>query len=134
MESLEEKLQELEEDGLQYAHFFTHPAHPGYYGIMVRVRTPEYIRMWLPYGPLKDYSLQFSLPVDDADFLEYIMETYTDQVPVKTLQALCRIDNLENPEILLPDFLDWKLEQERQQREEALQQYPWQVTPERKAL
>lgn len=128
-----EKLGELEEDGVQYAHFFSHPAHPGYYGIMVRERTPEYIRTWLPYGPLREYTLELSLPVDDAEFRDYILATYPEQVEAKTLQKLCLIGDLSNPEKWVDGFKVWKQEQIRQSRASLLEQYPWVVTPEKKS-
>jgi len=133
-EAIQEFLQELEEDGIQYAHFFSHPAHPGYYGVLIRERTPEYIRYWLPHGPLREYSLAFSLPVDDADFLEYMTEQYTDQKEVKVLQYLFRIDQVTNPERWIDGLKTWKQERIRQERASKLEQYPWEVTPQRNSL
>lgn len=131
-EQLQEILQNLEEDGIQYAHFFSHPAHSGYYGIMVRERTPEYIRTWLPHGPLREYSLELSLAVDDASFKDYMLALYPDQIQVKDLHSLCRIENISNTQKWIDGFKAWKQEQIRLSRVKFLEQYPWEVTAEKK--
>src|SRR5580658_3412180 len=94
MQDISEQLESLEKDGKQYAHFFTHPQNPGYYGVWVRERTPEYIKLWLPHSPLEGYKLALSVEMCDSGFCDYIAELFPDQLEVRFLKTLYRIDNL----------------------------------------
>ena len=123
MQDIQELLINLEEDGKCYAHFFAHPAHPGYYGIWVRERTPEYTRHWLPGGPLAGYTLVFSLEMPDTSFTDYMLETHTDHVEANFIKVLCRIDDICNSEQWLNGFKAWKQEKIRLERVQWLEQY-----------
>ncbi|MBL0310212.1 MAG: hypothetical protein IPP77_11205 [Bacteroidetes bacterium] len=127
-EELQDMLQNLDEDGIQYAHFLGNHEHPGYFGVMVRERTPEYIKKWLPHDNLKDYSLALSIPVDDAEFLDYMLQTYTDQIDVPVLRKLCKLEGTSNPQKFVDGFHAWRQERIRVKREKFLSQYPWEVT------
>ena len=130
MHDINEQLESLEEDGKQYAHFFAHPVHAGYYGVWVRERTPEYINMWLPHSPLAGYTLAFSVEMPDATFCDYITELYPEQLHVSFLKRLFKIEGLTDDKVhqLATDFRTWKQESIRLNRVKWLQQYPWLVT------
>ncbi len=125
MKDINEILLNLEEDGLQYAHFLTHPDYPGYYGIWVRERTPEYVKLWLPSGPLSAYSLAFSLEVSDISFYDYMAEIFPEQVEVNLLKVLYKIDDVSNSAKWSNNFRVWKQEKTRLERAKVLEQYPW---------
>lgn len=124
-----ELLAGLEEDGKHYAHFLTNAKYPGYYGILIRERTPEFIHHWLPESDLKDYKLAFSFEMNDMEFRDYMLEQYTDQIPVKNLKAVCRIDNVNNPQQWIKDFKAYKQQSILNDRTRILEQYPWVTTP-----
>ncbi len=130
MEDISEKLQNLEEDGKQYAHFFSNSNYPGYYGIWIRERTPEYVQLWLPHSPLAGYTLAFSIEMSDTTFCEYIAELFPEQLHVIFLKRLYLIEGLnqENVHKLSHDFAVWNLEKIRLSRVKWLQQYPWLVS------
>ena len=128
MKDIKEILGDLDEDGKHYAHFFTHPVHPGYYGILVRERTPEYIRLWLPESSLSDFTLTFSFEMNDTDFRDYMLEIYTDQVEVAGLKKMCRIDDDSNPEQWMANFKAHKQEKILNNRVKWLEQYPWVIS------
>ena len=126
MENRNEFLQTLEEDGKLYAHFFTHPNYPGYYGVLVREMTPEYIYYWLPDSPISSFHQSFSLVVSDSDFLDYIEDMYKEQMPgPRYLKTLYKIDDVSHPEEWLCSFKTWKQENIRLNRVKWLEQYPW---------
>ena len=127
MQDITEQLHNLEADGKQYAHFFSHPNHPGYYGIMIRERTPEYVSLWLPQGPLAGYQLELSIEMPDDTFCDYIAEMFPNQQPVHFLKTLYAIGNL-NLDIVntwATNFKQWKQEKIRLNRVKWLEQYPW---------
>jgi hypothetical protein len=130
VEDITEKLQNLEEDGKQYAHFFCSPNHPGYYGIWIRERTPEYVKMWLPHSPLAGYTLAFSIEMHDATFCDYIAELYPEHLNVSFLKRLYLINGLTETgtQKLAHDFIAWNQEKTRLNRVKWLQQYPWLVS------
>jgi hypothetical protein len=128
-QDITEKLEALEEDGKQYAHFFTHAEKPGYYGVWIRERTPEYINVWLPHSPLAGYTLALSVEVSDASFCDYLSEIFTTQLEVKFLKKLYLIENFnkEQAQKWVLDFKNWKQEKIRMNRVKWLEQYPWVV-------
>ncbi|MDB5282412.1 MAG: hypothetical protein JWO06_1487 [Bacteroidota bacterium] len=128
MKDIKEFLENLDDDGKHYAHFFTHPEHPGYYGIWIRERTPEYIQHWLPVSPLAGFTLAFSFEMTDTGFRDYMLQVYTDHVPVNFLKTMCRIDDNSNPEQWINGFKAWKQESIRANRVKWLEQYPWVVS------
>ena len=132
MQDITEQLDGLEQDGKQYAHFFSSPDHPGYYGVWIRERTPEYVSVWLPESPMAGYKLELSIEMADDTFCDYISEMFPDQKSVHFLKTLYAIDNL-NLEIAnawVASFKTWKQEKIRMNRVKWLSQYPW-VTKER---
>lgn len=130
MQDITEQLERLEEDGKQYAHFFAHPIYTGYYGIWIRERTPEYIRLWLPHSPLAGYTLVHSVEMPDATFCDYIAGLFPDHLNVSFLKKLYKIENLSQDKVfqLAHDFKTWKQESIRINRVKWLQQYPWLVS------
>jgi hypothetical protein len=133
METRNELLPNLEEDGKHYAHFFTHNSYPGYYGVWVRERTPEYINMWMPESPLAGYNLAFSIEMPDTEFSEYMAEVYPEQIDVPFLKVLCLIEDVSDPQKWVTGFKQWKQEKIRLNRVKWLEQYPWVVsTPSKK--
>jgi hypothetical protein len=126
METRNEFLQTLEEDGKLWAHFFTHHNFPGYYGVLVREKTPEYIYYWLPDGPISSFELSFSMVVPDIDFMDYIEDMFPEQMKgPRYLKTLYKIDDVSHPEEWLVDFKTWKQESIRLSRTKWLEQYPW---------
>ena len=125
MASRSEFLQNLEEDGKQYAHFFSHDLHPGYYGLLIRERTPEYIYYWLPQSPISGYFLAFSLEISDLSFEDYISEVYCEKLEAPYLRLLYKIDDISSREKWIGLFKTWKQEKIRLNRVKWLEQYPW---------
>ena len=123
MQDIKEFLDNLEEDGKHYAHFFSHPNYPGYYGIWMRERTPEYMKHWLPYSSLKGYSLVLSIEMHDTTFCDYMLELYPEQVEVSHLKVLSRIDDLSKTQEWINGFKAWKQNRIGLERKEFLQQY-----------
>jgi len=132
MQDITEQLDALEQDGKQYAHFLSSPDHPGYYGLWIRARTPEYLSIWLPESPMAGYKLEFSVEMPDDTFSDYISEMYPEQKSVHFLKTLYAIDNvnLEIATAWTNSFKEWKQEKIRLNRVKWLSQYPW-VTKQR---
>ena len=132
MQDINEQLESLEQDGIQYAHFLSHPDRPGYYGILIRERTPEYISLWLPGGPLAGYKLELSIEMPDDAFCDYIAELFPNQRYVRVLKTLYAMGeiNLDLVHAWAYTFKIWKQEKIRLNRAKWLESYPW-VTKER---
>ena len=128
MKDIKEILDNLDDDGKHYAHFFTHPAYPGYFGVWVRERTPEYIQLWLPESPLAGFTLAFSFEMSDTGFRDYMLEVYTDHVEVNFLKKMCRIDDGSTPQQWIAGFKNHKQEKIRLNRVKWLEQYPWVIS------
>jgi hypothetical protein len=133
MQDINERLDSLDEDGKQYAHFFSHPDHPGYYGVWVRERTPEYVSVWLPESPMAGYKLELSIEMHDDTFCDYMAEMFPEQKSVHFLKTLYCMGSL-NPETVNTwaniSFKQWRQEKIRINRVKWLSQYPW-VTKDR---
>jgi len=127
MQDITEKLEGLEQDGKQYAHFFSHPDHPGYYGLWIRERTPEYVSVWLPESPLAGYQLELSIEMPDDTFTDYISELFPEQKSVSFLKTLYSIENLDLDlaKAWAVAFKVWKQEKIRLNRVKWLESYPW---------
>ena len=127
MQDITEKLQSLDVDGKQYAHFFAHVNQPGDYGIWVRERTPEYVSLWLAHGPLAGYKLELSIEMSDATFCDYMAELFPTQKSVhflKTMYAMPAL-NQELANTWAAEFKNWKQEKIRLNRVKWLESYPW---------
>jgi hypothetical protein len=135
MRNTTEQLESLEQDGIQYAHFFSHPSQPGYYGILIREWTPEYVSLWLPLGPLAGYKLELSINMPDDTFCDYISQLFPQQKQVPVLKTLYAINdiNLEIATAWAHTFKVWKQERILANRVKWLSQYPW-VTKDRMEL
>jgi hypothetical protein len=127
MQSIQETLSSLKEDGILYAHFFINPAYPDYYGVWVKERTPEYITTWLPHSQISNYKLAFSVEMPDSSFFDYLKETYKDQIEVRYLKAIFKIGDLYDPQMLVKDFKEWKQEKIRLNRSKWLEQCLWEA-------
>lgn len=130
MQDITEQLANLEEDGKQYAHFLTHPQKPGYYAVLVREKTPDYVQLWLQQSNISDYNLALSVEMPDGAFADYISELYPDQIEVRILKKLYHIENLD-PKLakhLAESFPAWKQEKIRLHRVKWLEQFPWVVS------
>ena len=132
MQDITEQLESLEQDGIQYAHFFSHPDQPGYYGMLIREWTPEYVSLWLPSGPLAGYKLELSIDMPDDTFCDYISELFPNQKSVHVLRTLYAIEdlNVEIAKAWTHTFKAWKQEKILANRVKWLSQYPW-VTKDR---
>jgi hypothetical protein len=130
MQDITEQLANLEEDGKQYAHFLTHPQNPEYYAVLVREKTPEYVQLWLQQSNISEYKLALSVEMPDAAFVDYISELFTDQLDVRVLKKVYRIDdlNLKQANQLAESFPAWKQEKIRLHRVKWLEQFPWVVS------
>ncbi|HWB61929.1 MAG TPA: hypothetical protein VG603_00355, partial [Chitinophagales bacterium] len=90
--------------------------------------TPAYVEKWLPTGPLAEYSLAFSIEMNDTSFNEYLDQTFPTQIKTPMLKVLYKIDDTRNPVYLADSFKAWKQEKVRLNRVKWLEQYPWVVT------
>ena len=135
MQDITEQLESLEQDGIQYAHFFSHPDHPGFYGMLIREWTPEYVNLWLPTGALAGYKLELSIDMPDDTFCDYISELFPIQKSVRVLKTLYAIDDLDLniATAWTHTFKVWKQERILANRVKWLSQYPW-VTKDRMEL
>ena len=132
MQDINEQLTNLEQDGKQYAHFITYPQHAGYYAVLVRESTPEYMQLWLQQSTLTGSVLALSIEMPDAAFCDYLSDLFREQLEVRQLKKLYHIKNFDATLVnkLATDFPAWKQEKIRLNRVKWLQQYPWVVNTE----